>query len=295
MNEFRCLTLLSPAALLWALLFSPLVMAQAAGAMQGMDHGTMQMQMQGGSVPADARDPHAYAGGTTLSSGPYALGPERSLFMGDEHSHGLFLADRLEAVRDGDSDATTGAYEFLARWGRDHDRLVLKAEGEVAQGRLEASSTEALWSHAVAPYWDAQLGLRHDTVEAGQARSWLALGIDGLAPYWFEVGLTAYLGEGGRTALGLSVEQDLLLTQRLVLQPRLEAEAHGRRDTVNGIGQGLSSATAGLRLRYEFSRQFAPYLGLEWAGHFGETADLRRAAEEPVRDTRAVAGLRFWF
>jgi copper resistance protein B len=147
----------------------------------------------------------------------------------------------------------------------------------------------------VAPYWDAQLGLRHDTSEGGQARNWLALGIDGLAPYWFEVGVTAYLGEGGRTALGLSVEQDLLLTQRLVLQPRLEAQAHGRRDAVNGIGKGLSDATVGLRLRYEFSRQFAPYLGLEWAGHFGETADLRRAADEPVRETRAVAGLRFWF
>jgi len=291
MNEFRCLSLLSPAALLLALLSSPLAAAQATT--QGMDHGAMQMQ--GGSAPADARDPHAYAGGTTLSSGPYALGPERSLFMGDEHSHGLFLADRLEAVRDGDSGTTTGAYEFLARWGRDHDRLVLKAEGEVVDSQLEASSTEVLWSHAVAPYWDAQLGLRHDTSEGGQARNWLALGIDGLAPYWFEVGVTAYLGEGGRTALGLSVEQDLLLTQRLVLQPRLEAEVHGRRDAVNGIGKGLSDATVGLRLRYEFSRQFAPYLGLEWAGHFGETADLRRAADEPVRETRAVAGLRFWF
>jgi copper resistance protein B len=291
MNEFRCLSLLSPAALLLALLSSPLAAAQATT--QGMDHGAMQMQ--GGSAPADARDPHAYAGGTTLSSGPYALGPERSLFMGDEHSHSLFLADRLEAVRDGDSGTTTGAYEFLARWGRDHDRLVLKAEGEVVDSQLEASSTEVLWSHAVAPYWDAQLGLRHDTSEGGQARNWLALGIDGLAPYWFEVGVTAYLGEGGRTALGLSVEQDLLLTQRLVLQPRLEAEVHGRRDAVNGIGQGLSDATVGLRLRYEFSRQFAPYLGLEWAGHFGETADLRRAADEPVRETRAVAGLRFWF
>lgn len=291
MKQLRCLSLLAPAALLLALLSSSPAAAQTT--MQGMNHGALQMQV--GSAPADARDPHAYAGGTTLSSGPYALGSERSLFMGDEHSHGLFLVDRLEAVRDGDHGSTTGAYEFLARWGHDHDRLVLKAEGEVAQGRLEASSTEALWSHAVAPYWDAQLGLRHDTVEAGQARSWLALGIDGLAPYWFELGLTAYLGEGGRTALGLSVEQDLLLTQRLVLQPRLEAEAHGQRDAVNGIGRGLSSATAGLRLRYEFSRQFAPYLGLEWAGHFGETADLRRAADEPVRDTRAVAGLRFWF
>ncbi|WP_431733237.1 copper resistance protein B [Hylemonella gracilis] len=281
-----------PGVLLLALLASPLATAQST--MLGMDHG--DMRGQGGSAPADARDPHAYAGGTTLSSGPYALGTERSLVMGDEHSHGLFLVDRLEVVRgDAGDDTATGVYDLMARWGHEHARLVLKAEGEVVDGRLAASSTEALWSRAVAPYWDTQLGLRHDTTDAGKARDWLAVGIDGLAPYWFEIGATAYLGESGRTALGLSVEYELLLAQRLVLQPRLEAEAYGRRDAANGIGQGLSGATAGLRLRYEFSRQLAPYVGAEWAGHFGETADLLRAAGAPVRETRTVAGLRFWF
>lgn len=293
MNGFKFLPLLAPGVLLAAaLLASPSAMAQST--MPGMDHG--DIQGRGGSAPTDARDPHAYAGGTTLSSGPYALGSERSLVMGDEHSHGLFLADRLEVVRDDAGDDTaTGVYDLLVRWGHEHTRLVLKAEGEVMGGRLAASSTEALWSRAVAPYWDTQLGLRHDTTDAGEARDWLALGIDGLAPYWFEIGATAYLGESGRTALGLSVEYELLLTQRLVLQPSLEAQAHGQRDAVNGIGAGWSSATAGLRLRYEFSRQLAPYVGVEWAGRFGETADLRRAADEPVRETRTVAGLRFWF
>lgn len=291
MNALRFLPFLFCAALLGAGLPPPSARAQSSSHV--MNHGDMQGQT--GSAPADARDPHAYAGGTTLSSGPYALGSERSLFMGDEHSHLVFLADRLEAVREVDGGPSQGAYEFLVRWGHDHDRLVLKAEGEAAAGELESSSTQALWSHAVAPYWDRQIGLRHDTLQGGRARNWLALGFDGLAPYWFEVGVTAYLGDGGRTALGLDVAYELLLTQRLVLQPSLEAEAHGQRDSANGLGQGLSRATTGLRLRYEFSRQLAPYLGLEWAAHFGETADLRRTADEPVRDTRAVAGLRFWF
>lgn len=255
-----------------------------------MDHG--DMQMQGGSAPADGRDPHAYSSGNTLSSGPYALGATRSLHMGDEHNWGMFLVDRLEAVRT--DDRTTGAYELMARFGRDYDRLVLKAEGEIAGGRIEESRTEALWSHAVATFWDAQLGLRYDTGH-GPGRAWAAFGIQGLAPYWFETDAAFYVGEGGRTALRLAAEYELLLTQRWVLQPRIEANFYGKNDPENGIGKGLSSLTAGLRLRYEFSRQFAPYVGVEWAGTYGETARLRQAEGEGRDETRFVAGLRLWF
>lgn len=259
-------------------------------AMAEMDHGNMLMQ--GGGAPEDARDPHAYSGGNTLYTGPYALGPTRSLRLGDEDSYGMFLADRLEAAR---SDGrTTGGYDLMARFGRDYDRLVLKAEGEVVSGSLEESRTEALWSHAVATFWDTQLGLRQDT-GPGPSRTWLAFGVQGLAPYWFEVDATAYVGEAGRTALRLSAEYELLLTQRLVLQPRIEASAYGQSDPENGIGNGLSNVSAGLRLRYEFTRQFAPYIGVEWTGAYGETADLRRAASAKLHETRIVAGVRLWF
>jgi copper resistance protein B len=255
-----------------------------------MDHG--DMKMQGGSAPADARDPHAYSGGHTLTTGPHLIGPERLLRLGDEASTGFFLVDRLEARR-GDGQ-TTGAYDLTARYGRDFSRLVVKAEGEVVSGKLEASRTEALWSRALASHWDAQLGLRHDS-GPGPDRNWIALGVEGLAPYWFEVDATAYVGEGGRTALRLSAGYELLLTQKSILQPRLELVAYGKTDPVNGIGEGLSSANAGIRLRYEFTRQFAPYLGVEWTGRFGETADLARAEGQRKSNTRAVAGVRFWF
>ncbi|MCW5631964.1 MAG: copper resistance protein B [Rubrivivax sp.] len=258
--------------------------------MAGMDHA--DMKMQGGSAPPDARDPHAYSGGHTLTTGPYLISKERLLRLGDEQSTGFFLADRLEAQR---SDGqTTGAYEVLARYGRDFNRLVVKAEGEVVGGKLEESRTEAVWSRAIATYWDAQVGLRHDT-GPGSRRNWIAFGVEGLAPYWFEVDATAYVGESGRTALRLSGEYELLLTQKLILQPRLELAAYGKSDPANGVGKGLSTANAGVRLRYEFTRQFAPYLGVEWTGRFGDTADLARAEGRRTSDTRAVAGLRFWF
>jgi copper resistance protein B len=255
-----------------------------------IDHG--DMKMQGGPAPADARDPHAYSGGFTLGSGPYALPGGRGLRLGDEKVFASVLVDNLEAVRS--NGQTTGAYDLTARVGRDYDRLVIKAEGEVSGGKVQESRTEGLWSHAVSTYWEAQLGLRHDG-GAGPDRTWLAVGLQGLAPYWFELDATAYVGNGGRTALRLNAEYELLITQKLVLQPRVEANFYGKSDPARDMGKGLSDVTAGVRLRYEFTRQFAPYVGVEWAGRFGETADLARAAGERTRDKRVVAGVHFWF
>ena len=255
-----------------------------------MDHG--DMEMQGGAAPPDARDPHAYSGGYVRGAGKYALPGGQTLKMGDEHNFGVLLVDRLERVdlREGNSIA----YDAQAWFGRTYDRLVLKAEGEVSSGRLEDANTELLWGHAVAAYWDTQIGLRHDSGE-GPNRTWLALGIQGLAPYWFEVDATVYAGESGRTALNLEVEYELLLTQRLVLQPRIETDFYGKDDPARGIGNGWSSSAVGLRLRYEFRREFAPYLGVEWVRKHGETADIARASDEVVSETRWVAGVRFWF
>lgn len=241
-------------------------------------------QMQGGFAPPDARDPHDYSDGYDF--GPYEL------HMADTHSLASLLVDRFEAVR-GD-DGNSAAYDLQAWYGGTYDRAVLKAEGDVDGGDVEDARSELLWGHAVAAYWDTQLGLRHDS-GAGPNREWLAFGVQGLAPYWFEVDLTGYLGEGGRTALRLDTEYDLLLTQKLILQPRLEANAYSRDDARRGLGSGLAELTAGLRLRYEIRREFAPYIGIEWGGRFGQTQDLARIEDEPASETAFVAGLRFWF
>lgn len=253
--------------------------------MQGMNPNVGPPRMQGGSAPPDARDPHAYSDG-------YGFGPLARPRMGDEHSFGSLLVDRLESVRS-DSNSSA-AYDLKAWFGRDYDRAVLKAEGDYDGGALEDARTELLWGHAVATYWDRQLGIRHDG-GIGPERDWIAFGFQGLAPYWFEVDAAAYLGEGGRTALRVEAEYELLLTQKLVLQPRIEANIYGKRDAERDLGSGLSNLTAGLRLRYEIRREFAPYVGIERVVHFGGTADFIQAGGADAQQTRFVAGLRFWF
>ena len=258
--------------------------------MQGMDSTSMQsapavQRVQGGKPPADARDPHAYSGG-------YDFRPTPRLRLADEHSLGALWIDRLEMVRS--SNNTSATYDLQGWYGRNYNRVVIKAEGDYDNGKLESSDTELLWSHAVSGYWDAQLGARYDSGD-GPNRGWLAVGMQGLAPYWFELDITAYVGDSGRTAVGLEAVYELLFTQKLILQPRLEAMAYGKSDDARGLGSGLSDLALGLRLRYEIRREFAPYVGVEWAGTFGGTADNVRSEGQDSNETRVVAGVRFWF
>jgi copper resistance protein B len=185
-------------------------------------------------------------------------------------------------------------YDLEAWYGRTYDRAVLKAEGDIDGGEIVEARTELLWGHAFAAFWDSQLGVRYDSGE-GPNREWLAFGIEGLAPYWFDIEATAYLGESGRSALRLDASYDLLLTQKLVLQARIEANIYGKRDVERGLGNGLSAVSAALRVRYEIRRELAPYFGVEWVRKYGETEDFARAAGDDPSDARLVAGLRFWF
>lgn len=246
-----------------------------------MDHGTMVDE----APPSGLRDPHAYADDYDFSQFPMR-------HEGGGIKAGSLRADRLETVR-GDGNTFT-AYDLQAWYGGDFDRVVLKAEGDVDEGELEEARTELSWSHAIAPFWDAQLGVRQDSGTAPDC-GWLALGVQGLAPYWFEIDATAYIGNEGRAALRLDAEYELLLTQKLILQPRLEADFYGKRDAERELGSGLSELTAGIRLRYEIQREFAPYLGVEWSGKYGGTAGYARAAGQETDEIRAAAGVRFWF
>jgi len=216
--------------------------------------------------------------------------------MDDSRSFGLFTLDRFERVKTDDGYAT--AWNAEGWLGYDFDKLWFKSEGRYAQGSLDDADAQLLWSHAVAPFWDTQLGLRRD-FGRGPDRTWAAFGVQGLAPYWFELGVTAYVGQQNRTALRLESSYDVLLTQRLIVQSRFEANAYGKSDPALGIGSGVSDAEFGLRLRYEIRREFAPYVGVEWHRRFGSSADLVRinpaAGDERVFDTRIVAGLRLWF
>ena len=203
------------------------------------------------------------------------------------------MINRLERVQTKENTYFS-AYDLQGRIGKDYERLVFKAEGEIDEGKVHEARTELLWSHATSAYWDGQLGVRHDSGVA-PSRNWLALGMQGLAPYWFEIDTTVYVGDQGRSALRLSAEYELLFTQKLILQPRMEVNFYGVKDEDRKIGAGLSNMVTGLRLRYEIRREFAPYIGVDWNSKFGATADYATAAGENINDMNIVAGLRAWF
>ncbi|WP_024592086.1 MULTISPECIES: copper resistance protein B [unclassified Pseudoalteromonas] len=250
-----------------------------------------KMQPQGGSAPKDARDPHAYSAGTTLTEGPYALEGNERLTLADEHPFYALLGDRLEY----NEQANAGVFDLQAWYGTTFDRLVIKTEGDFSEGSIEENQTDILWGHAVSAYWDTQAGVRLDYNKEGENRQWLAFGLQGLAPYWFELDMTAYVGERGNTAFTLEAEYELLLTQKLIIQPRAEITLYGKNDKQNELGSGLSSSAIGVRVRYEFTRQFAPYIGVEWSNKFGNTADYATSSGQSSNNTAFVAGIKFWF
>lgn len=209
--------------------------------------------------------------------------------MDDDPLVAVFRGDRLEY-----SDDDALGWDLRIGAGGAFDKLWLRSEGERRDRHLQHATTELAWHHATGPWWDRTLGVRHDAHPGGADRDWLALGVQGLAPYKFEVQATAYLGQGGRLAARLEAEYELLLTNRLILQPQLEANLYGRDDNANGLGSGLSDAALGLRLRYEFSRRFAPYVGHVWTRRFGGTACQAAATDEPDAERRWVLGVRFW-
>jgi copper resistance protein B len=212
--------------------------------------------------------------------------------MDDTAPYGRVLFDQLD-WRDAEG-ADIFAWDAEAWYGGDYNKLWLKAEGDLRDGAVEEARTEALWDRVVSRWWNLQAGIRHDFGE-GPSRSWAAFGVQGLAPHFFEVEATAYIGEGGRTAARLSGEYDLLLTQRLILQPEAELNLYGKSDPANAIGSGLSDLQLALRLRYEFRRELAPYLGIVWTRRFGQSADFARDAGEDASDLQVLAGLRIWF
>jgi copper resistance protein B len=211
--------------------------------------------------------------------------------MEDDAPFSMVLLDQLEWREINDNDAQV--WELQAWYGTDYNKLWFETEGERVDGE-EEGRVELMWDRIFTRWWSVQTGIRQDFGE-GPSRTWLDLGIQGLAPYFSEFDAALYVGEQGRTAARVSIEYDMLITQRLILQPELEFELYGKNDPENGIGSGLSDAEVGLRLRYEIRREFAPYIGLHWERKFGRTADLARAHGEDDSDLLFVAGLRAWF
>ena len=186
------------------------------------------------------------------------------------------------------------AWEAEAWWG-DLDRLTLKSRGEGALGAdLEHGEVEVLYSKALDPWWNLQAGLRQD-FGAGPDRTWATIGVEGRAPYQLHLQGALYLSDKGQLTARIEAAHDLRLTQRAILQPRAELELSAQDMPRERIGAGLAKAELGLRLRYELTREFAPYVGVVQTWAVGATARYARLNAEHTRQTSAVAGVRFWF
>ena len=205
----------------------------------------------------------------------------------------LILADRVE-TRVGDGEEKY-LWDVQGWHGSDIDKLWLKSEGEGDFGDgPDSAEFQALYGRAITPFFDVQAGVRHD-VRPEPNRSHLVVGLQGLLPYVFELDAAAFLSDEGELTGRLEAEFDLQISQRLLLQPRVELHMAAQEIPELGIGSGVGSMEAGLRLRYEIRREFAPYAGIGWEQKFGGTADIARAAGDDRDAWQAVVGIRSWF
>lgn len=269
--------------------------AFAASDMQGMDHsqmGDMQSMDDGMMQPAAPTESRTPIPALTDADRAAVFTSHAGHQVHDSAINTYFLADKLE-WQDAD-DASTLAWDLSGWIGGDIDRLWLRSEGERRNGKTEDAEIQALWGHAISPWWDVVSGVRQD-FKPGDPQTWAAFGLQGMALYNFEAEATAFIGENGQSAVRLEGDYDILLTNRLILQPTAELNVYGKNDPQRGIGSGLANTEAGLRLRYEIRREFAPYIGVTWNRTYGHTADYAREEGEDRSEARLVLGVRLWF
>lgn len=285
-------------ALATALLFVAPRVVDAQQADPAHQHGAPQSSAP--RAPAEDHSQHQNPAAPLPTFIPRLTDEERKAAFPDVEGHPahdrsinyFVLFDQLEWQTGGGSHAFS--WDTKGWMGQDRNRLWFRLEGDRSGGRTEQAQTNLLYGRAIARWWDVTAGIRVDTLP-DTPRTALALGVQGLAPYWFEVEASAYVEPSGRTHVRFETEYDLLITNRLVLQPLVEFEIYGRADRERLIGTGLSTGEFGLRLRYEFRREFAPYVGVVWTRKFFGTADQAREAGEDMAGTRLAVGLRTWF
>ena len=227
----------------------------------------------------------------------YGIAPmdRARIVLADEHGGALISKVMANILEYSAVDDDSGYRWDLEGWyGGDIHRFVFKTEGEEAGGDgAHLAEAQALYSRAIGTYTDLQAGVRYDLEPDG--RAYATVSVESLLPYWFEVEAAAFLSDRGDAFGRLEASHDLRITQRLILQPRVELELAAQDVPESGVGSGFSSAELGLRLRYDVRREFAPYIGVNFEWLFGQTADFARAAGDDDEETSFVMGLRAWF
>nr|WP_313423065.1 copper resistance protein B [Brevundimonas diminuta] len=244
--------------------------------------------------PAAARSAPAHAADLLFDPAVMAASRKQLLVENGDIRTTAVLIDSIEASFGDGADA----YSWGAQgWtGGDINRFWWKTEGEgEIDGKLHEAEVQALYSRAIAPFWDVQAGVRQDFRPDGDDTTHLTVGVQGVAPYWFEMSAAAFLSTEGDLTARAEAEYDQRITQKWILQPAIEVALSASDIPELEIGSGLTSVTAGLRLRYEIRKEFAPYVGVEWTRSLGDTADYAKARGQDPEDTRFVVGIKAWF
>jgi copper resistance protein B len=225
--------------------------------------------------------------GCVLSTSLFAAGADDPIVT-------KVMIDQLETrITDGYDPLVLEAQAWI---GKDLNKFVIKADVEQVNGETEELELQALYSKAIDVYWDLQIGVRQDrNLNPTPNRDWLAIGFQGVAPYWFEIDTALFFGEDSQVGLRFSAEYEWMITQQWVLSPEIEFNIHSKDDEATGTGSGLSDTQLGIRLRYEIKREFAPYIGINWNKKYGNTAAFAKNDGEEVSDTQLVLGIRAWF
>jgi copper resistance protein B len=229
---------------------------------------------------------------------PGTIGKNWPKPVGDSMRFGYLLIDQLEfRVQEG---ADTLNWDVTGWYGGDYNRLWLKSEGgwRTSGERGGEAQVQALYGRLIAPFWDFQAGLRYDQFSGAgfdRSRGFAVIGLEGLAPGWFELETALFISQAGDVSANLTATHELLLTQRMILQPRLDFDAAVQSAETFGVGSGVNSIGLGLRLRYEISREFAPYIGVQWLRRLGETANISQRSRGSTEDIAVVFGVRLWF
>ena len=230
---------------------------------------------------------------------PEALGNDWPAPIEDSQHFGYLLVDQLEYRMKSSADDSV-RWDAVGWYGGDYNRLWVKTEGDWRTGgeRGGEAEVQALYGRLIASFWDFQVGLRYDQFSGAgfdRSRGFVVIGLQGLAPYRFEVEPALFVSQTGDVSARLTTTYELLLTERLILQPRLDFDAAAQAAEKFGVGAGANSIGLGLRLRYEIRREFAPYLGVQWLHRFGDTAAISRRDGGRAEDIALVFGLRLWF
>jgi len=227
----------------------------------------------------------------TLSTS--ALAEEMTHDMAKEHGSGIFHMFQLEAGYGGGKDGTVVSWDLDGWMGTDENKLWLKSEGERSDGHLEDAEVWALYSRNVGTFWDVQAGIRHDFQPT--STTYAVVGVNGLAPYFFETEAHLFFSDEGDASTRLRGERDFLLTQKLILQPYAEINLYAQDVPDNDIGAGFSSGEIGLQTRYEITRKFAPYVDARYGRKFGETSSIAKSNGEDNDEFIGSVGLRLMF